>query len=155
MILTTIFAASIALGGPAPEPSDDRAWAASRPNRGVHASVIRSASLVPPRWRPFAECVVARESHGNPRAVNASGAAGIAQWMPAWRTGLPYVVRRSLVHHGMPRPAADAVRAYLARLPIQQWPAPYQWTALAQNLAEGQWQHWQLAGSPCNGLVAR
>jgi hypothetical protein len=135
---------------------DDRQWSVTRPSRGAQAAVVRRASSWPRGWSAFAECVIDRESGGSPSAINTagSGAAGIAQWLPAWRHGLPYNVAARLRDHGMPRTDARAVRQHLAGLPIHKWPLAYQRVGFADQLARpGGWQHWSLPGSRCEGLV--
>ena len=139
----------------------DREWAANRPSRGAHSRVVTDAAELPgPEWRPFAECVEQRESKGLPGVVNASsGAAGLYQFMPAWRNGLPYMVADRLRDNGMPGKVARGVRVYLSERPIEDWPAVYQRIGFAAVLQAGgpdaALRHWGLSGSRCNGLVPR
>ena len=145
----------------APEPdaptttaAHSREWAVSRPTRGAHARTVVRASTVPPRWRPFAACVESRESHGNPHALNNSGAAGLFQFMPAWRASLPYVISQRLGRFGAPPAVRKAVRTYLFRVHyIEKYPSIYQRIAFAEVLDDGLWHHWTLPGSRCEGLV--
>lgn len=132
---------------------DRREWAVDRPSRSV--SALREASTPPPGWAEFAECVEQRESGGNPTILNreGSGAAGLFQLMPGWRSGGPWNVRERLLKFGVPRKQAKAVREYLAARPIHTWPALYQRIAFAEVLDDGLWKHWHLAGSRCNSLV--
>jgi hypothetical protein len=128
---------------------DDRTPAPSRA-----AAATASASIVPGRWQAFARCVERRESHGQPGIVNhSSGAAGLFQFMPAWRHGLPYMVAHRLHEHGMARHDAAAIRRRLASLPINRWPAIYQRIGFAEVIATGGWRHWT-GGHGCNGLAA-
>lgn len=117
------------------------------------------ASTAPARWQRFFDCVVHRESKGNPRAVNPSSqAAGIGQWLPAWRHGLPWLLYRRLLDVGVPHHAAKHIRESMPRL-IQRWPLWAQEAAMVQVLIEGEhgigrgWRHWYLSESRCQTLV--
>jgi len=83
---------------PKPPPVHVSVASASRPSRHVRASsTTQAASASPYSGAPgsFEACVIARESGGNPRAVNpTSGAGGLYQFLPStWRalgfSGLP------------------------------------------------------------------
>ena len=105
--------------------------------------MVGAASLPPRGWAAFAACVSNRESHGNPRAVNSSsGAAGRFQFLPAWRHGLPYMVKDRLEKFGLPKAQAREVRVYLSQRPIQQWPGVYQDIGFAEVVARGGAFHW-------------
>lgn len=166
MIIAAATAAVILLTGqPTPPPaligggslggSHAREWSVSRPSRGVHAGLVRLAATPPRGWSAFAACVEQRESGGSPTAVNSSsGAAGLQQWLRAWRSGLPFNVAARLQQFGLPRAEAKAVRIALSGLPIERWPAVYQRIGFADQLARpGGWRHWSLPGSRCEGLV--
>jgi hypothetical protein len=141
---------------PTTTAAHSREWAVNRPNRGAHSRTIRDSSVVPARWRPFAACVENRESHGNPKALNASGAAGLFQFMPPWRASLPYVISQRLGRFGAPPAVRKAVRTYLFRVHyIEKYPAIYQRIAFAEVIDDGLWHHWTLPGSRCQGLVPR
>lgn len=131
----------------------DRELVVERPSRSV--SVVRNASAPPRGWHAFAECVEQRESGGSSTAVNkSSGAAGLFQLMPAWRSGAPYIVRERLLQFGATRAQAKAVRIYLSGLGrIEKWPALYQRMVFAEVVEDGLWHHWTLPGSRCQGLV--
>ena len=142
-------AAALALAfAPVDLPAADH----TRPDQVATSTVARAAR--PPRgWDAFATCVLRRESHGNPRAGNASsGAAGLVQFLPAWRHGLPFMVADRLVHFGMPRPLARTIRLTLPTR-IERWPARLQLVGFAEVLDRGGWAHWALAGSRCDGLA--
>lgn len=151
------------LADPTPAPEPTVASAGRVPGRPSRATALRSvvaaAAVMPARWQPFADCVIERESGGSPTILNAagSGAAGLAQWMPAWRSGLPYVLARALKAHGATPRQARTVRLSLPHR-IEQWPERYQRAAFAQILVEGgraaAMRHWFLAGSRCNRLAA-
>ena len=132
----------------------DREWSVARPSRST-PSAIREAIVPPKGWEAFARCVEQRESKGQAGVVNASsGAAGLFQFMPAWRHGAPYIVRERLVQFGMKPKQARQVRVYLSRLGrIEKWPALYQRVAFAEVIEDGEWTHWALAGSACQRLV--
>lgn len=147
---------------PTPDPSvaptihtaTDRPFAAARPNRGAHSRTVALAALPPKGWERFAACVINRESHGSPTILNGegSGAAGLVQFMPDWRHGLPYIVRERLIQFGMPKALARSVRVYLSRLHyIDRYPEVYQRIGFAEVLEDGEWGHW--SGHTCNGLV--
>jgi hypothetical protein len=134
----------------------DRVWSASRPNRGTHARVVAEATALPRAWSAFAECVEKRESNGLPDVINpSSGAAGLYQFMPAWRDGLPYMVADRLRDYGMPSKVARGVREWLSSHNIEAWPVAYQRIGFAAVVMSGGWRHWTLPGSRCQGLVPR
>jgi hypothetical protein len=140
---------------------DRREWAVNRPSRSV--SVVRNASTVPTTFRAFAACVLDRESGGTldrPQsgagALNTAGssAAGRWQYLRAWRTGLPYMVRDQLRDHGATRKQAKAVRVLLSGLPINQWPGVYQDMGFIETVERGGWFHWR-NGDRCDRLAPR
>jgi hypothetical protein len=143
MIDALVFAAAVAAG----------------PGTVTIEQVQRVASHIPTQWRPFAECVSARESNHNHRSVNrSSGAAGRWQFLPAWRHGLPYMVTARLVAAGYPKSERKALRIRLQKTPIQKWEPIYQDVGFVAALLapNGQgWRHWSLPGSRCQGLVPR
>jgi hypothetical protein len=124
------------------------------PSRAQVNRVTSAASLPPRGWAAFARCVEHRESKGHAGVVNhGSGAAGLFQFMPAWRHGLPYMVAHRLHAHGMSKGAAAAVRRDLASKPINHWPAIYQRVGFAEVIATGGWRAWT-GGHGCNALAA-
>ena len=123
------------------------------PNAAPTAAIIQRAAQPPNGWEAFAECVEQRESNGRPNAVNrSSGAAGLFQFMPAWRHGLPYVVAERLRQFGMNGKQASKIRMSLSSKRIQVWPGIYQRIGFAEVLEDGLWQHWTLPGSRCQTL---
>lgn len=128
-----------------------------RPDRAQVSRIVEAASIVPARWRPFAACVEHRESHGNPRVINASGHMGLFQFSRAWMPGLSWVVYRTLVAAGMPRPEARVIQQTLAAKPIHHWPPVFQRIGFIGVVTEGgqaaAMRHWGLAGSACNGMA--
>lgn len=168
MILDALAAAAVD-PAPLPEPTvaaagvsaGAREISARRPSRA--SSAVRAASIVPPRWRAFAACVLRRESGAtldrpqsgagarNPR----SSASGRWQMLDAsgWRRGGAFMVRDRLVRFGAPRGQAHRVFVYLAATPIYRWSGIWQDAAAIESLERGGWRHW--SGSRCNGLVAR
>lgn len=128
-----------------------------RPSRAQLRTVAAAAAVLPARWAAFGRCVETRESHSNPRAVNpSSGAAGVFQFMPAWRRGLPFIVARGLKRVGATPAHARWVREHLPYR-IEEWPEMYQRVGFAQVIHEGgasaAFRHWQ-GGGGCNSLVA-
>jgi len=124
-------------------------------SRPAQSATARRAARVPRGWEAFARCVEHRESRGQSDNVNpSSGAAGLFQFMPAWRGSLPYVISERLGQFGMAAKQRAKVRTYLFRVHyIHKYPAVYQRIAFAEVLDDGLWVHWYLAGSRCNGMA--
>ena len=147
---------------PTTTAAHSREWAVNRPNRGTHSRVVARASTVPSRWRPFAACVLHRESGGTldrPQsgvgAVNgSSSAAGRWQMLSPWQRGGSYMVRERLVRFGLPKPAAKDVRVWLSAHHIHRWPGVFQDAAFIEAVERGGWRHWA-NGDRCDGLVPR
>jgi len=161
MIGSDLILAAVVEAMHAPDPAPVVAAGVSgprepRPSRAQVSRVVGAASVLPGRWGAFQRCVEHRESKGSPTVVNASGHAGIYQFAIGWRHGLPYIVQRGLVAHGMTRRDARTIRLALPTR-IEQWPAKYQRVGFAQVIREGgraaALRHWGLAGSVCQGLV--
>ncbi len=141
---------------------NDRELSVQRPSRSV--SAIRRASDFG-KWRPFATCVLARESGATPdrrqSGVGArnpsSSASGRWQMLDAsgWRTGGSWNVYKRLVRFGVPKADAREVRSHLAGRPIASWHGIWQDIAALETLDAGGWRHWYAPGSRGNGLVAR
>lgn len=139
-----------------PAADDDRKEAANRPSRAQISRIESSARLTPPRWRPFQECIVDRESGGNPSARNpSSSASGTYQFLDNdWRDGLAYMVAERLKEFGIPARRAKEIRVELQGTHISEWPPRYQDIGFAEVISRpGTWKHWYLSGSRCNGLV--
>jgi hypothetical protein len=141
--------------------TDDRQFAVQRPSRSV--SAIRRASDFG-KWRPFATCVLARESGATPDrrqsgvgALNQQGSSAAGRWqmLSPWQSGGAWNVQKRLVRYGLPKSQAREVRVYLQRTPINQWHGLFQDIAALETLDAGGWRHWYAPGSRCNGLVAR
>jgi hypothetical protein len=132
-------------------PSADRH---PSPSRAAVARIVEAATVLPGRWQAFARCVIARESHGNPKARNPhSSAQGKYQFLDrSWRRGLSFMVRDRLVRVGMTRGAANALRRDLASRPIAEWSASLQDVGFAEVITRGGWEHWS-GGHGCNALV--
>lgn len=132
-----------------------------RPSRS--SSIVRAASTMPARWRPFATCVLRRESGAtlarpqsgagarNPR----SSAQGRWQMLDAsgWREGGARAVRARLVRFGATTVQARAVWQHLTSTPIYRWHGIWQDTAAIESLEHGGWRHW--AGAGCDRLAVR
>ena len=127
----------------------DREWAVDRPSRSV--SAIREATRIPSRWQRFHDCVVKRESGGNPAARNPnSSAQGLFQFLDrSWRDGLAYMVAKRLRDNGASKAQAKAVRVWLQGREIATWPAQYQTVGWVEVVTRGGSYHWRLAGSAC------
>jgi len=138
--------------------ADDRQFAVERPSRSV--SAVRRASEFG-KWRPFATCVLARESGATPdrrqSGVGArnprSSASGRWQMLSPWQDGGAWNVQKRLIRHGVSRADAREVRVYLQRTPISRWAGVWQDVAALEALDNGGWRHWYAPGSRCNGLV--
>lgn len=137
--------------------SSERAWSIERPSRGAMPGPLRAASEFPRSLRPWAACVLDRESGGtlddrtsgmgarNPSPN--SSAAGRWQFLDnQWRRGLSFMVRDRLIAHGMPRPMAGDIREHLSRLPINEWPGIYQDVGFLEVVERGGRHHWDGPG---------
>ena len=121
----------------------------------AQARIVSTAARIPAAWEPFRDCVVNRESHGNPRAQNpVSSAQGKYQFLDnSWRRGAGWNVYSRLRDAGMPRPQARRILARLHSTPIKQWREEYQDAAFAfVILIPRGWRHWS-GGHGCNTLV--
>lgn len=130
-------------------------WRLEQPSRSVHASVIRQAARIPDRLRPWASCVLARESGGSlDRPYSGAGArnpssSASGRWQfldTSWRHGLAYMVAGRLKAHGMPRDDARQLRVWLHDTPIAEWPAPYQDIGFVAVVLSGGQHHWNGPG---------
>jgi len=139
----------------------ERELSVRRPSRS--SSIVRAASIVPPRWRAFATCVLRRESgatldrpqSGAGARNPSSSAQGRWQMLDAsgWRRGGAHMVRDRLIRFGATRQQATAVFTYLAATPIYRWHGIWQDAAAIESLERGGWRAW--SGARCNGLAAR
>lgn len=149
-MIDALLIAGAVLAGPSADT--DREWAANRPSRGSYSRVVVKAATPPPRLLRWASCVLDRESGGTfdrrqsgAGALNGggSGAAGRWQFMPAWRNGLPYMIKDRLVQFGMPKKQARQVRIYLSNLHyINRYPGLYQDVAMLEVVERGGAFHW-------------
>lgn len=167
--LSLTFTPVTALNPPAPTPApvapqsaekkdSGREWALNRPSRGVHASVVRDAATIPRSLRPWAACVLDRESGGSlddrSSGVGArnpsSSASGRWQFLDrSWRDGLAYMVRDRLVDHGLPHRQAREVRVWLQQRPISEWPGWYQDIGFLEVVQRGGRHHWSGGSHSC------
>jgi len=121
----------------------------------LNPAAITAAAHIPAEWRPFADCVTNRESHGNPRAQNpVSSAQGKYQFLDnAWRRGAGWNVYKRLRDAGMPRATALPILRKLHATPIKRWREEYQDAAFVfVILVPRGWRHWS-GGHGCNSLV--
>jgi hypothetical protein len=120
-------------------------------------AVVERAAELPPQQEPFRECVVERESKGDPQARNSrSSASGKYQFLDSkWRRGLAHMVAKRLDAHG--HPDWRSVRARLRATPIHRWDPMLQDVGFVAVLnADGKWsgwRHWYYAGHHCNRLA--
>ena len=120
----------------------------------AQARIVATAGRIPAEWEPFRDCVVNRESHGNPRAQNpVSSAQGKYQFLDrSWRRGAAWNVYSRLRDAGMPRSQARRILTRLHSTPIKRWREEYQDAAFAfAILIPRGWRHW--SGGRCNILV--
>jgi hypothetical protein len=141
-----------------PSDTSDREWALNRPSRSTHSRVIERAAYVPRSIRPWAECVVNRESGGTLDRVQSgvgarnpnSSASGKFQFLDnSWRRGLSFMVRDRLVEFGMPKQDAKRVRQYLAATPIYRWHGYYQTIGFVEVVSRGGKYHWNGGSHSC------
>lgn len=138
-----------------PNDTSDREWAVNRPTRSVHSRVIEDAAEVPRSIRPWAECVVRRESGGTLDRIQSgvgarnpnSSASGKFQFLDnSWRRGLSFMVRDRLVEFGMPKQEAKKIRQYLGATPIYRWHGYYQTIGFVEVVSRGGKFHWNGPG---------
>jgi hypothetical protein len=133
-------------------------WKISRPRVGRYGPAVIAASRVPDHWRPFAACVLKRESGGN--LVNtlsgsgarnpASSAQGRWQFLDRlWRESLAGQVASRLRQHGMPVGVSYRSRNWMRQHQIADWPGVLQDVGFVEVLARGGSSHWRLRGSRC------
>lgn len=144
--------------------AEARQWAIQRPSRGAHGSVVRDAAQFPASLRPFAACVLDRESGGSlDRRESGSGARNPAssaqgRWQfldRLWRPSLADQVAARLRDHGLPRPQVRQTRQWLQAHPIASWPGILQDIGFIEVVSRGGASHWSLPGSRCQGMMPR
>ena len=137
-----------------------RQWAVSRPTRGAQPSAVRRAATFPPSIRPFAACVIHRESKGSlDQRQSGSGArnpssSAQGRWQflnNDWQHSLPWHVRDRLVQFGMPKAEANKIRRYLDRREIATWDGLWQDIGFIETMERGGKFHWNPthAGTGC------
>lgn len=134
-----------------------------KPHKGGFSDAITAASTVPKKWKPFAACVLERESGAELEDKNSgegarnprSSASGRWQFLQTgWGQGLPFMVADQLKDHGMPKKKAKQVRLHLQSKPIDQWDGHFQDAGAIEVLQQGGWFHWR-HGDKCDGKRAR
>lgn len=129
-----------------------------KPHKGAWSEQITSAAVIPKKWRPFAACVVDRESGGNLKNVQSgvrarnprSSAQGRWQFLNnSWNEPLSYMVSAELKDEGVPKSVAKDIRIYLQDTPIYKWHGYFQDIGFVAVVTEGGWRHW--SGAYCNG----
>lgn len=120
--------------------------------------VLLSAATVPRSLRPWAACVLNRESGGtlNDRTSGqgarnpVSSASGRWQFLDtSWRSGLSFMVRDRLIRFGMPKAQAREVRLYLGARPISEWHGLWQDIGFLEVMARGGKHHWSGGSHSC------
>ncbi|NDB65106.1 MAG: hypothetical protein EB168_05485 [Euryarchaeota archaeon] len=133
-----------------------------KPHKGGFSEEITEASTIPKKWKPFASCVLERESGATIGDKNSgegarnphSSASGRWQFLGAWQDGLPFMVAEQLRDHGMPKKQAKQVRVHLQSKPIYKWDGRWQDAGAIEVLQQGGWFHWRY-GDKCDGKRAR
>jgi len=129
-----------------------------QPHKGDYSNVIVQSAQVPERWKPFATCVLDRESGGTLNNVQSgvrarnprSSASGRWQFLNSqWNHGLPYAVSRELKRNGMPKDHAKKIRIELQKRPIHTWHGYWQDIGFVATVTDGGWFHWN-GGNGCN-----
>lgn len=139
---------------------DDRALALNRPSRSAPriAGVVQRAAAIPPSIRPWAACVLKRESGGSLDRIqsgvgarnSASSASGRWQFLDnSWRRGLSFMVRDRLVQFGMPKAQAREVRQYLGARHISTWHGYWQDIGFLEVVERGGRHHWNGGSHSC------
>lgn len=130
-----------------------------KPHKGAFSDVITEAAEIPKKWKPFASCVLDRESGGTLDKVQSgsgarnpnSSASGRWQFLQSsWGQSLPYMVAKELKDNGLPKGQAVEVRMELQDRPIHKWHGYWQDIAFVAVVTEPRgWIHWS-GGSGCN-----
>jgi len=160
LIIVALIAATPAFagGGPQHHEMSTQQVNMSKPHKGAFSEKITEAAVVPKKWRPFASCVLDRESGGTLEKIQSgvgarnpnSSASGRWQFLnSSWNEPLPYMVAAELKETGVPKLVAKEVRIYLQSKPIYKWHGYWQDIGFVAVVTEGGWQHW--SGAYCNG----
>jgi len=159
MIETLALAAAVA-NGPDHITLLERSVDIKKPAAGAFGEQVESAARVPKKWRPFARCVLDRESGGTLHRKNSgegarnprSSASGRFQFLNSqWQHGGSFMVKDRLVTFGVPESHASKVRKKLGRTPIHKWDGHFQDTLFNEVVDRGGWYHWR-NGDHCDGL---
>ena len=147
MLDSLVFAAVMLV----PNDDTDRQFSASRPNRGVHRSLVIEAATFPADMRGCASRILARESGGTLNDPTSgmgarnpsSSASGRWQFLDtSWRRPLSFHVRDRLVEFGMPVKDARDVRSYLEATHISQWPGVIQDVGFIETVERSGYSPW-------------
>jgi len=157
-MIEALVLAAVMGGGPDHHTLHTQEISIKKPHKGAFSDVITEAAKVPKKWKPFAACVLDRESGGtldnvqsgvrarNPR----SSASGRWQFLNSqWNHGLPYAVSRELKRNGMPKEHAKKIRIELQQRPIHTWHGYWQDIGFVATVTGGGWFHWN-GGKGCN-----
>lgn len=140
--------------------NDDRALSLNRPSRSAPrtVTVVQKAAEIPKSLRPWAACVIERESGGDIDRIQSgvgarnpsSSAQGRFQFLDnSWRRGLSFMVRDRLVRFGMPKDQAREVRVYLGSRPIYTWHGYWQQIGFLEVVHRGGKYHWNGGSHSC------
>jgi hypothetical protein len=169
MITPLIAAALIATSGQVPDHLVSEAPVVQeinfkKPHKGGFSEEIIDAATVPKKWRPFAACVLERESGGSldrwqsgSRARNPdSSASGRWQFLSSsWGQSLPYLIAKRLKDHDVPKGQAVEVRMELQGKPIHKWHGLWQDIGFLAVVTQPRgWMHWRY-GDKCDGKRSR
>ena len=158
MLESLVMAAAVAAG---PDHFDlaPRSINFEKPTAGAWTDEIVAASTVPKKWRPFARCVLARESGATLEKVQSgagaknprSSASGRFQFLDtSWRRGGSFMVKDRLIRFAVPESHAKEVRQYLGDTPIHKWHGHFQQILFNEVVRRGGWFHWR-NGDHCDG----
>ena len=135
-----------------------------KPHKGAWSEQIVEAAEVPKKWRPFAACVLDRESGATLEKIQSgagarnpnSTASGRFQFLnSSWNEPLPYMVADRLKEFGVPKSVAMEIRLDLQHRPIYKWHGYWQQVGFLAVVSEdGGWRHWR-GGNGCDSKRPR
>jgi hypothetical protein len=140
---------------PALGASETLSWPVNKPHKSQHREIVLKAAKVPKKWRPFAACVLKRESGGTLDKIQSgvgarnpnSSASGRWQFLNTyWQHGGSFMVRDRLIDYGMPKKEARLVRQYLGDTRINRWHGYYQDILFNEVISRGGKHHWNGPG---------
>jgi len=157
MIDAVVMAAAMS-GGPDHHTLHTEQVKIGKPHKGAWSEQIIDAAEIPNKWKPFAACVVKRESGGTLEKIQSgvgarnpnSSASGKFQFLnSSWNEPLAYMVASELKDEGIPKSVAKEIRIELQAMPIYEWHGYWQHIGFVAVISEGGWSHWS-GGAGCN-----